>query len=541
MDTDFSPIAAEPCIDCETPPSCTQEYKITYSGKDLINFPVTHNMIEAIHIIVAQRNTVLNAALQASQCVKNSKHCPTALIYADNYQQERYEKSSTGVLPWHVSFENKKISVVANSGFVSDEIVSQQHIKAISEEPIEWLKDFFSQDINKYRINYVSLVSDHSGLVQRTTCYAYPKHSSSMEFKFSRSQDIKDVNVIKDRHTYTKEEAARLKRDGNVKKWSELKDNYTKSEIVISFEAKKSFFDESRSSNAGLELLSQKGNDTCVKQNVGKQIFKKIDWLLSKILGKDGLANLGLKEIKLLGPNISVSGTKTLNFAKDGMSAGDINYSTHNKPSYRYDLDLSFKPLIGLGLRIDIINVILARAGAGKKWREFCEYMEKKKEMEESRNKPGLNGYTIIFLDLFIEGRLLDGGLTLTYDDEVKLSSELKGTLNIAIHAGGEFGVRIFIVEGMLNIKGGFSGGVYFGLKADKDMVGLIAGHDGLKFDYKFEVKAGTVGISDPLGKGGKNNNTKINDRKFKWVILSGDILLAPKFESTIPIYNFKG
>lgn len=108
-----------------------------------------------------------------------------------------------------------------------------------------------------------------------------------MTFNFSRDQDIKEVNVIKDRHSYKEEEVKRLRHDGNVKKWSELKDNYTKSEMVISFEAKKSFFDESRSSNAGLEQLSAKGNDTRVKQDVGKQIFGKVDWLLEKILGKD--------------------------------------------------------------------------------------------------------------------------------------------------------------------------------------------------------------------------------------------------------------
>lgn len=238
---------------------------------------------------------------------------------------------------------------------------------------------------------------------------------------------------------------------------------------------------------------------------------------------------------------MSISGTKTLNLSKNGMSVGDINYSSSQKPSYRYDLDLSFKPLIGLGLRIDIINVILARAGTGKHWREFCQYMEeKKKEMEESRNKPDLNGYVIIFLDLFIEGRLFDGGLKLTYDDEVKLSSEMKGPLNIAIRAGGEFGIRIFIVEGMLNIEGGFSGGIYFGLKADQDIVGLITGHDRLKFDYKFEVKAGAVGQSDDDGDGQRNSNSDINDAKIKWEILSGDFILAPKMEATIPIYNFK-
>ncbi|MEY1237779.1 hypothetical protein AB7102_09455 [Providencia manganoxydans] len=65
----------------------------------------------------------------------------------------------------------------------------------------------------------------------------------------------------------------------------------------------------------------------------------------------------------------------------------------------RYDLDLSFTSLIGLGLRIDIINVLLTRVGTGKHWREFCQYMEeKKKEMEESRNKPDLNRYVIIFM-----------------------------------------------------------------------------------------------------------------------------------------------
>lgn len=207
----------------------------------------------------------------------------------------------------------------------------------------------------------------------------------------------------------------------------------------------------------------------------------------------------------------------------------------------RYDLDLSFTSLIGLGLRIDIINVLLTRVGTGKHWREFCQYMEeKKKEMEESRNRPDLNGYVIIFLDLFIEGRLLDGGLKLTYDDEVKLSTEMKGSLNVAIRAGGEFGIRIFIVEGMLNIEGGFSGGVYFGLKADQDIVGLIAGHDGLKFDYKFEVKAGAVGISDDDGDGKRNPNSDINDAKIKWELLKGDFILAPKMEATIPIYNFK-
>lgn len=540
MDTDFSPTVTEPCVDCNTPPSCTQEYKITYSQNNLVNFPTKQGMREAIHMIVAKRETTLISTIKASKCVRDSKNCPAVLIYADNYNYERYENFGSDQLLWDISFKKDKINYLSENRAVSDEIISEEHIKKISEEPIEWLNDFFTQDINKYRIDYISLVSDHSGVVQRTTCYAYPKQSSSMSFKFECSQGIEEVNVIKDRHTYRKEEAERLKKNAGVKKWSELKDNYTKKVTKISFEAKKSFFSESRSSNIGVEHLSIQGNDTRVKKKAGESIFKGVDGIMSKILGKDGLAHLGLKEIKLLGPNFNISGTKSLDFSKDrtAVDSNNLVYST-KKPSYRYDLDLSFTPLIGLGLRIDIIGVILARAGTGKKWREFCDYMEeKKKEMEESRNKPDLNGYAIIFIDLFIEGRLLDGNVKLTFDDEVKLSSELKGTLKLAIRAGGEFAARIFIVEGMLNIEGGFSGGVSFGLKADQDMVGLIAGHDGLKFDYKFEIKAGFVGIDDE-DKKGNTQSSDVNDYEINWKLLEGDITLAEKAEGFIPIYKF--
>lgn len=119
MDTDFSPIMTDPCVNCKTPPSCTQAYKITYMGKDLVNFPVTHSMIEVIHVITAKRQTVLNTVLQGSKCTKNSEHCPTAVIYADYYSQERYETPATKKLPWNISFENKKISELAKSGKVS--------------------------------------------------------------------------------------------------------------------------------------------------------------------------------------------------------------------------------------------------------------------------------------------------------------------------------------------------------------------------------------------------------------------------------------
>ncbi|WP_336193762.1 hypothetical protein [Providencia stuartii] len=92
----------------------------------------------------------------------------------------------------------------------------------------------------------------------------------------------------------------------------------------------------------------------------------------------------------------------------------------------------------------------------------------------------------------------------------------------------------------MLNIEGGFSGGIHFGLKSDHDMVGLIAGYDGLKLDYKFEFKVGAVEQSESSGKGGRNNNFKVNDSKIKWKLLEGDFTLAPKMEGNIPIYNFK-
>lgn len=128
--------------------------------------------------------------------------------------------------------------------------------------------------------------------------------------------------------------------------------------------------------------------------------------------------------------------------------------------------------------------------------------------------------------------------MKLTFDDEVTLSSELKGTLKLAIRAGGEFAARIFIVEGMLNIEGGFSGGVSFGLKADQDMVGLIAGHDGLKFDYKFEIKAGFIGIDDENEKG-NTQSSDVNDYEINWKLLEGDITLAEKAEGFIPIYKF--
>ncbi|NHB89337.1 hypothetical protein [Photorhabdus tasmaniensis] len=245
-----------------------------------------------------------------------------------------------------------------------------------------------------------------------------------------------------------------------------------------------------------------------------------VEKAVSRILAdKGGMA--GIKEINLLGPSVEISGNKELKI---------IN----SIPSFEYNCKLKLAPLLGLEVRLDIINVLIAILGspaAGKKWHDLRKLMEEQKEKMKDRKEGVADGYGLFYVDFIISGEILNGGVTVKKRaNDVKLIGEIENKLSLKLKVGFEAGVRILFIKGMLTATGGVDSALATGLRCNDSGLGIYFSHEGIKAYFEVEVKADYIKNSNDsisqsrIGSKGGNNGPSMK-------LIKADVLICDKDE----------
>ncbi|MQL49295.1 hypothetical protein GEA64_15580 [Photorhabdus khanii] len=498
MDTVVGVNAGKACATCDVPPSCTHRYILTDDCIKYIDFPPISKMFEVVSIISEKRIYKLTSKLAPTKCLNNKENCPTTYIFRKG-----------GAENIELTPKNLKKSYT---------ITNDQAKLPIFTTPWEWLKEFFARDVNEIdKITYYSQTVDCSGLVQKTQIDVYPKYILSGEFKIDVKNSAHSTFKAK-RLDYNKDQFGQLKNELGKTKWSEIGRYVHEREYTIAGKTEYQLFD--KKNNSDFTILEGKKNIWKDKKSLVEKVKNAVEKAGSRILtNKGGMA--GIKEINLLGPSVEISGNKELKI---------IN----SIPSFEYNCKLKLAPLLGLEVKLDIINVLIAILGspaAGKKWHDLRKLMEEQKEKMKDRKKGNVAGYGLFYVDFIISGEILNGGVTVKKSaNDVKLIGEIENKLSLKLKAGFEAGVRILCIKGMLTATGGVDTALSTGLKCDDSGLGIYFSHEGIKAYFEVEVKADYIQNSKDstsqsrIGSKGGSNGAGMK-------LIKADVLICDKDE----------
>ncbi|MBC8947334.1 hypothetical protein [Xenorhabdus indica] len=412
MDTVVGINAGKACATCDTPPSCTHKYEIKGKSETHLSFPENHKMFEVVNIISEKREYTLTSNLTPIKCISGKSNCPITYIYSQDNQKkielDPNHKSSTYIIKSNANLPEMDI----------------------------WdrIQNLFSSWDDKIgKTTYYSQTTDCSGLVQSTQINLYPKYLVSASVKIGSTTNVKD-HIKAKRSDYSKEEFEQLKKELKVDRWSQIGQYIHDREYTIDFSCSDTFFDEEN--NFELTPYEKKKKIWKHKNSIIERLRKSIENMGDNLFKKAG-GNFGIKEISLNGPNISIEGEKELVII-------DL------RPDFQYKWNLSFFPLFGMTIKIDIIHVVLSilgTPGAGRAWRELRETMEDQMDkMNDPKNKAA--GGAIFYLDLTIDGELLNTKAEIIYKNKKReLIGEVGGSLGLDISLGIEAGARVFLFK----------------------------------------------------------------------------------------------
>ncbi|NRN30840.1 hypothetical protein [Photorhabdus heterorhabditis] len=495
MDTVVGVNAGKACATCDVPPSCTHRYMLTDDCNIYINFPSISKMFEVVSIISETKSYTFMSSFTPTNCINNKKNCPTTYIF---------RKGGT-----------ENIELTPNNPKKSYTITNDQAKLPIFTTPWEWLKEFFARDVNEIdKVTYYSQTVDCSGLVQKTQIDVYPKYILSGELKIDVKHAAHSTFKAK-RSDYNKDQFDQLKNELGKTKWSEIGRYVHEKEYTATGKTELQLFD--KKNNSDFTIFEGKKNIWKDKKSLVEKVKDAVEKAGTRILAnKGGMA--GIKEINLLGPSVEISGNKELKI---------IN----SIPSFEYNCKLKLAPLLGLEVRLDIINVLIAILGspvAGKKWHDLRKLMEEQKDkMDETIKNGKTTGYTLFYIDFIISGEILNGGVTITKkNNHVKLIGEIENKLPLELKAGFEAGFRVLYVKGILTTTGGGKTALSAGLKCDDSGLGIYFSHEGIKAYFEVEVKAGYIqkeskSVSNTKG---RSKNSGIN-------LIKADVMICDKDE----------
>lgn len=448
--------AGESCTDCDSTPTCFQQYTIKDStGKAIIDVPLTHpGKISMTRILQSKKDANYTFEIKGN-CVNGNEKCPITqlpngeFLYGTATQED--------ILSYSDSYKWSNMTL------------------------LQWLKEYFVLDPTKISSRlYALLVSEHNSMVHLATLAVYPTYKLSIKFTYGKEISAAKVEDRKSRYQYTRAEAKKITKQAG-KKWSQLNKELSKveSENGLSGEAEIGEFEES----IGLTFNEKE------RYSDDNPIFK-IKSLINKVndslLSNNG--NIGpVRDITLIGPNIEITGAKELK-------------QNGNNLYFEYSATAEFAPLIGVRATIDLIDVALqclnaalpsVGSGAAKAWRELRKAMLNAKNNYETSD--GKGGYVSVGVDLILTGEMGNCSVKIYNTANNKPAGEGKvgGKMKAEVKGYIEGEAKVWVIKGSLSASGSAETGIGASLLVDPEGIGACWEHDGVKIKFEGEIAAG--------------------------------------------------
>ncbi|MCC8466170.1 hypothetical protein [Photorhabdus bodei] len=503
--------------DCKTPDPCVHKLVLKV-GKRVFHY----NQIEPIGdiwVVDEAEGIPVSVSLVGKQCITENAHCPKAVFYSpDNPAFQFYELDKNPIkgpgVDYEISFSRHSLSVdpIANDplGFIASSLFQQGDLNSLPHtDYILALTQCYGQPFaqrsfllpdDKVKMLMLGRVDALS-----TKIHVLPQYEWTLDVTIGAEQEVRERSAAERKAEALKE---RKKTNPNAKKpgqnWHKHTAGY---ELTDTLTAEGSFAYKlgpySHTLTRELEKEFKEKRKKLGLVNKGLQAVET----LQKLFSSEGSQEIKLLEVEIQTPEIKLSGGSKLVNA----THGDAAYFEHT-------VSVALEPLIGIKLRLDLIEAFATEFGVEKLIALIREQgLKGEAAVEEGRN----GAYLGAQLDMILEGAL---NLSFKYASneehkmEFQLGDMVRGTLAIKAETNIQAGFKYYLVEGYFNAGADIEAEGCFELdKQDKEL-SLVFFHEGITASYYVDYGIG-VAPSENIGSSTEKSSQRDNKKQKKWEI----------------------
>ncbi|MCT8350848.1 hypothetical protein [Photorhabdus kayaii] len=503
--------------DCKTPDPCIHKLVLKV-GKRVFHY----NQIEPIGdiwVVDEAEGIPVSVSLVGKQCITENAHCPKAVFYSpDNPAFQFYELDKNPIkgpgVDYEISFSRHNLPVdpIANDplGFIASSLFQQGDLNSLPHtDYILALTQCYGQPFaqrsfllpdDKVKMLMLGRVDALS-----TKIHVLPQYEWTLDVTIGAEQEVRERSAAERKAEALKE---RKKTNPNAKKpgqnWHKHTAGY---ELTDTLTAEGSFaYKLGPYSHTLTRELEEEFKEKRKKLGLVNKGLQAVE-TLQKLFSSEGSQEIKLLEVEIQTPEIKLSGGSKLVNA----THGDAAYFEHT-------VSVALEPLIGIKLRLDLIEAFATEFGVEKLIALIREQGLKGQEaVKEGRN----GAYLGAQLDMILEGAL---NLSFKYASneehkmEFQLGDMVRGTLAIKAETNIQAGFKYYLVEGYFRAEADIEAEGCFELdKQDKEL-SLVFFHEGITASYYVEYGAG---IAPPKSDGdsAKQKDGKDNKKQKKWEI----------------------
>ncbi|KAA1189066.1 hypothetical protein [Photorhabdus heterorhabditis] len=515
--------------DCKIPDPCIHKLVLKV-GKRVFNY----NQIEPIGdiwVIDETGGIPVTISLVGKRCITENAQCPRAIFYSpDNAAFQFYELGKNPIAgpgtDYKISFsshhlpvdlvENDPLSFIASSLFQRGDLnhlPRTDYILTLTQcygQP--FAQRSFSLPDDKVKALLLGTVDAFD-----TKIHVLPQYEWTIDITLGAEQEIQERSA-EERKAEALEK--RKKANPNAKKPGQNWHKHT----------------------AGYELTNTLNIEGSFAYTVGpysRTLTRELKKEFKEKRHKLGLLNKSSQAVETLQKLFSSEGSQEIKLLKTEIQTPEIKLgggsklvnATHGNGAYfEHAVEVALSPLIGVKLRVDLIQAFATEFGAEKLIALIREQGLKGKEaVEEGRN----GAYLGAQLDMILEGAL---NLSFKYasneerEMEFQLGDMVKGTLAIRAETNIQVGFKYYLVEGYFKADADIEAQGCFELdKQDKGLY-LVFFHEGITASYYVEFG---MGKGRSKTKSSKFNQNSSNKKQEKWEIY-------PKLPKEKSIYKLR-
>ncbi|WP_434525140.1 hypothetical protein [Photorhabdus asymbiotica] len=503
--------------DCKIPDPCIHKLVLKV-GKRVFNY----NQIEPIGDIWVVDETggiPVTISLVGKRCITENAQCPRAIFYSpDNAAFQFYEwgKNPMGGpgTDYKISFsrDNLLADLIENDplGFIASSLFQRGKLNHLPRtDYILTLTQCYGQPFARrsFPLPDDKMKALLLGTVDAldTTIHVLPQYEWTIDVTIGAEQEIRERSAEE-----RKAEALEKRKKANPhakrpgQNWHKHTAGY---EFTDTLNLEGSFaYTLGPYSRTLTRELKKEFKEKRNKLGVLNKSSQAIE-TLQKLFSSEGSQEIKLLKTEIQTPEIKLGGGSKL-----------VNATHGNAAYFEHAIEVELAPLIGIKLRLDLIEAFATQFGVEKLIKLIREQGLKGKEaVEEGRN----GAYLGEQLDMVLEGAL---NLSFKYasneahEMEFELGEMVKGTLAIRAETNIQAGFKYYLVEGYFKADADIEAQGCFELdKQDKGLY-LVFFHEGITASYYVEFGVGK-GIAksnnDSIKKQSKSNDKK----KEKWEI----------------------
>ncbi|MCW7550174.1 hypothetical protein OO184_20115 [Photorhabdus sp. APURE] len=502
--------------DCKIPDLCIHKLVLKV-GKRVFHY----NQIEPIGdiwVVDEAEGIPVSVSLVGKQCITKNAHCPKAIFYSpDNPAFQFYELSKNPIkgpgVDYEISFSRHNLPVdpIASDplGFIASWLFQKGDLNCLPHtDYILTLTQCYGQPFaqrsfllpdDKVKMLMLGRVDALS-----TKIHVLPQYEWTLDVTIGAEQEVRERSAAERKAEALKE---RKKTNPNAKKpgqnWHKHTAGY---ELTDTLTAEGSFaYTLGPYSHTLTRELEKEFKEKRKKLGLVNKGLQAVE-TLQKLFSSEGSQEIKLLEVEIQTPEIKLSGGSKL-----------VN-ATHGDAAYfEHAVSVALAPLIGIKLRLDLIEAFATEFGVEKLIALIREQgLKGKAAVEEGRN----GAYLGAQLDMILEGAL---NLSFKYASneehkmEFQLGDMVRGTLAIKAETNIQAGFKYYLVEGYFKAGADIEAEGCFELdKQDKEL-SLVFFHHGIVASYYVEYGVGVA--PSESGDDSVKQQSKLNDKKKKWEI----------------------